>query len=136
MALNPTTFGSPVGDELTPLSEQLSNAAGQVKDTLSDLGRTAAEKIDGSRDGAASGLDKAAASLRGAAGNLPGGEKVTHAAQATADSIATTAGYLRDHNLTRMMEDVEALVKNNPGPSLLAAGVIGFLLGRALTNND
>jgi hypothetical protein len=35
-----------------------------------------------------------------------------------------------------MMADVETLVKNNPGRSLLAAGVIGFLVGRAFSNND
>jgi len=30
-----------------------------------------------------------------------------------------------------MMEDVETVVKNNPGRSLLVAAVIGFLVGRA-----
>jgi hypothetical protein len=35
-----------------------------------------------------------------------------------------------------MMADVEELVKKNPGPSLFAAGVIGFLAGRALRNSD
>jgi hypothetical protein len=35
-----------------------------------------------------------------------------------------------------MMADVETLVKNNPGRSLLAAGVIGFLVGRAFSSND
>jgi hypothetical protein len=35
-----------------------------------------------------------------------------------------------------MMADVQALVKNNPGYSLLAAAVIGFLAGRAFRSND
>jgi hypothetical protein len=34
------------------------------------------------------------------------------------------------------MANVETLVKNNPGPSLLAAAVIGFLAGRAFSSND
>jgi hypothetical protein len=37
---------------------------------------------------------------------------------------------------TAEMADVETLVKNNPGPSLLGAAVIGFLAGRAFSNND
>jgi ElaB/YqjD/DUF883 family membrane-anchored ribosome-binding protein len=37
-----------------------------------------------------------------------------------------------------MMGDVETLVKNNPGPALLVAAAIGFLVGRAFSssNND
>jgi hypothetical protein len=35
-----------------------------------------------------------------------------------------------------MAADVEQLVKNNPGPSLVAAAVVGFLVGRAFSHND
>jgi hypothetical protein len=35
-----------------------------------------------------------------------------------------------------MIGDLETLVKKNPGPALLAAGVIGFLVGRAFSGND
>jgi hypothetical protein len=35
-----------------------------------------------------------------------------------------------------MMADVETLVKNSPGPALLAAAAIGFLVGRAFSSND
>jgi hypothetical protein len=35
-----------------------------------------------------------------------------------------------------MMADVEQLVINNPGPSLLVAAIVGFLVGRAFSNND
>jgi hypothetical protein len=34
-----------------------------------------------------------------------------------------------------MMGDVETLVKNNPGPSLLAAALFGFLVGRAVSHD-
>lgn len=34
------------------------------------------------------------------------------------------------------MADVERVVKNNPGPSLLAAAAIGFLVGRTFSNSD
>jgi len=35
-----------------------------------------------------------------------------------------------------MMSDVAELVKRNPGPSLLAAAAIGFLVGRAFRSDD
>jgi len=33
------------------------------------------------------------------------------------------------------MDDLVAVAKDNPGPSLLVAGVIGFVVGRALTRD-
>ena len=122
-------------DESSTLGEKVSDAAGQVKDKVSEFGRTAANKIDEGRDAAAGGLKKAASALHENAESLPGGEKVSTLAHATAEKLSSTADYVREHDLNRMMGDVETLVKNNPGPSIIAAGVVGFLLGRAFTSN-
>jgi ElaB/YqjD/DUF883 family membrane-anchored ribosome-binding protein len=130
------SFGNPTADDPSTVGEKLSDAAEQVKDKISDLGRTTADKIDENRGAAASGLDKAASALHEQAGSLPGGENVSHLAHAAADKLSSTAGYVREHDVNRMMADVETLVKNNPGPSLLAAAVIGFLVGRAFSSND
>lgn len=118
------------------IGEKITEAAGDVKDRVSTFGRAAVEKIDDSRDSAASGLDRAASSLHGVAGNLPGGEPVSHAAHVTADTLTSTAEYVRGNDLRKMMTDIEVLVKNNPGPSLLAMGVLGFVIGRAFSRND
>ena len=53
-----------------PTGEKLSQTTTQVKDKVSDLGRTAADKIDENRDAAAGGLDKAAATLHEKAESL------------------------------------------------------------------
>jgi hypothetical protein len=82
---------------------------------------------------AASGLDSAAAALRSRADTLPGGEKVVSAAHRTADALASTAGYLRDKELKDMMSDVQSFVRNNPGPALIGAAVLGFLVARSLS---
>jgi hypothetical protein len=66
---------------------------------------------------------------------LPGGERVRDLANATADRLNTTADYMRTHDLNRMASDVEAVVKNNPGPALLVAAAFGFLLGRAMSRD-
>jgi hypothetical protein len=136
MPTNITSFGDPLSKETSTVGEKLSDTATLVKDKVSDLGRAAADRIDDNRGAAATGLDKAASALRANAGSLPGGETVSSMAHATADRISSTAGYVREHDINRMMADVKTLVKNNPGPSLIAAAVIGFLAGRAFSTND
>ena len=131
-----TTFTDPVADEPSTLGGTLSDTATKVKEKVTDMGHTVADKIDENRDAAAQGLNKAATSLHDKAEGLPGGEKVTNLAHATADKLSTTANYIRDHDVKRMMADVETVVKNNPGRSVLVAAAVGFLVGRAFSNND
>ena len=135
MPNKPTAFGATVADEPS-LGEKLSDTATQVQDKVSELARTAGNKLDENRDATAGGLNKAAAALHEKAESLPGGERVTNLAHATAEKLSSTADYVREHDVNRMMTDVGTLVKNNPGPSLLAAAVIGFLVGRAFSSND
>lgn len=102
---------------------------------ISGAARTAAEKIDQSRSGAADQLENAAAAVHDAADGLPGGERVKEFAHGAADQLHGTADYVRSHDVNRMMADVETVVKNNPGPALLVAAAFGFLLGRVLTSD-
>ena len=57
---------------------------------------------------------------------------ITQAAQ----SLDSTADYIRHNDLSRMMSDVGTVVKNNPGPSIIVAVVLGFFLGRAITGRE
>jgi ElaB/YqjD/DUF883 family membrane-anchored ribosome-binding protein len=131
-----TTYMDPISNPASTVGEKISDTAAQVKDKVSEFGHAAKDKIDENRGAAASGLDRAATAIHEKADGLPGGEKVTHRAHATADTLSSTAQYVREHDVNRMMSDVETLVKNNPGPAILAAAVIGFLVGRAFTSND
>jgi len=136
MSSNAISASDPASNAFTAAGERVADAASQVKDKVGDFGRTAAERIDKNRDSAASGIQSAAVTLHEKAESLPGGEKVTSLAHATADKLSSTADYVRDHNVNQMMTDVETLVKNNPGRSLLAAAVVGFLVCRAFSSND
>ena len=118
------------------VKDKITDAASEAKQKVSDLGRSAADKIDQNRESAASGLESAANTLRDKASSLPGGENVTALAQNAAEKLTNTADYVRTHDVNGMMSDLERLVKNNPGPSLVAAAAIGFLLGRTFTSND
>jgi ElaB/YqjD/DUF883 family membrane-anchored ribosome-binding protein len=131
-----TNFMENVADEASAFGEKLSDTAAQVKDKVSDFGHSAANKIDENRDAAASGFQKAASALHENAGSLPGGEKVSGLAHDAARKLSSTAVYVREHDVNSMIADFKTLVKNNPGPSLIAAAVIGFLVGRAVSSDD
>jgi hypothetical protein len=51
---------------------------------------------------------------------------------AASERMSATADYLRNSGATRMRSDVEKLIRSNPGPAILAAVTVGFLVGRAL----
>lgn len=95
----------------------------------------AANAIDEKRDAMARGIDSAASSLHEHADQLPGGEKVAHAAHSAAGAMEDAADYIRDQDLRGMLSDVQDLVKRNPGVALLTAVAVGFLLARTLAHD-
>jgi ElaB/YqjD/DUF883 family membrane-anchored ribosome-binding protein len=134
MANTPTKSASG-GSIPERVGDSLSARANQVTEKVSDVAKSAADTIDARRSTAADSLQTAASTLHDKADSLPGGETVKEFAHAAADRLTTTADYVRQHDVNRMMSDVETLVKNNPGPSLLAAAVFGFFVGRALSHD-
>lgn len=126
----------PPADGLPGVVDKLCDVASQRKHEVTDPGRTAVDTSDGNRDSAANGLDSAASALHENAEGLPGGEKVTGFAHSAANKLSSTADYVRGHDVKAMLADVEKVVKNNPSASLLAAAVVGFLMGRAFRSND
>ena len=111
------------------------DSIGMSKGKAAEMGQKVADKIDENRGAAASGLETAATALRERADTLPGGEKVANAAHATANAVGVAADYVRDTDLKAMMADVQQLVKNNPGPALLTAAALGFLLARTFSRD-
>jgi hypothetical protein len=114
-------------------TDSTSSVASQAKVKASGLGQAAADKINENRGAAAGGLDSAASAIHEKADSLPGGERVANAAHTAADALGSTADYLRENDLKGMVADVQRLVKNNPGPALLTAAVLGFLVARTFS---
>lgn len=117
-------------------SDSVSGAVDQARSKLTEFGSAANDRIDQNRVSAASTLDGAADTLHQRADQLPGGEKVTNLAHSTADKLSATADYVRQHDLNSMMNDVQDLVKKNPGPALLVAAGLGFLVARAFSTDS
>ena len=128
--LPPTSSGVPNS------SNKVSEAASQIKTKASEMGHSVATQIDNSRGAAAGGIASAAASLHDHAEDLPGGQRVASLAHSAADKMSSTADYIRGHDMDAMVKDIKVLVKNNPGPALLGAAVIGFLFGKAFSSRD
>jgi ElaB/YqjD/DUF883 family membrane-anchored ribosome-binding protein len=118
--------------ERNPLDQSLKNSS-DLKESMSDMARTASQTAEDGRKTAAERLGSAASAVRDRADQLPGGPKVQQFAHAAAERLSTTADYMRSHDAKHMLADVERVVKNNPGPSLVIAAAFGFVLGRALT---
>ena len=100
-----------------------------------DVADRAREATDEGRTVVAERLESAASTIEDRAADLPGGNRVKEFAQAAADRLGTTADYMRSHDAKRMMSDVETVVRNNPGPALLIAAALGFLVGRAVVRD-
>lgn len=122
------------------MQPSLSNGPGAASSSestvdASEMSQTPGDPIDAKRGAAAGGLDSAAAALEGKAESLPGGEKVAKAAHVAADAVGTAADYVRGNNVKNILADVQRIVKNNPGPALLAAAALGFLIARTLSRD-
>ena len=124
-----------LSDMTETAAQRVTQATQDTRAAASDMARAAGARVEEGRIGAANQLEGAASAVRQRADELPGGPRVQQFAHRAADSLTHTADYLRTADSRRVRGDVETLVRDNPGPSLLVAGVFGFLLGRALTRN-
>ncbi|HEX7361044.1 MAG TPA: hypothetical protein VF283_11205 [Bryobacteraceae bacterium] len=131
---------TPPGEKFTTgaqdVKEKATHAVEAAKQSVSSATRQAAEQVDAKRGSAANAMESAASTIHEKAENLPGGETVRNTAHTAADKLQSTANYVREHDVQSMLSDVEAMVKRNPGPSLLIAAAIGFLIGRAFRGED
>ena len=123
--------GRTSASDVAGLTEQTGQKAAQIKETVSDLGRKAGDKIDERRMRAAD-VESTASTLHERGDRLA--STTSNAMHKTADKIQTAADYLREHDTRAMMGDLEAMVRRYPGQALAAAAVIGFFAGRALRN--
>jgi hypothetical protein len=110
-------------------SAEAAGAFTTLKSKAQDVGAKAAQRADQARVGAAAGLDTVASNLHDK------GDRVASAAHHAADAVSSGADYLRANDVETMMSDLVDVIRRNPGPALLGAAALGFLLGRALSRD-
>ncbi|HEY6823890.1 MAG TPA: hypothetical protein VI195_05580 [Steroidobacteraceae bacterium] len=118
---------SPSGQDLGSTIDD--GRIGALKAKAQDVGARAAQRADQARVGAAAGLDNVASTLH------EKGERVASAAHSAADAVSYGAEYLRENDVQTMLSDLMEVIRRNPGPSLIGAAALGFMLGRALSRD-
>jgi len=114
------------GTERMGNGEDTQSFTSKIKDRASQLGSTVSQTMDRQRENAAKGLDRAASTLHEGTGSAA---KMAHG---LADGMQNTASYIRSHSWGDMGGDVGELCRKHPVQALISAGVLGFLLGRAI----
>jgi ElaB/YqjD/DUF883 family membrane-anchored ribosome-binding protein len=132
MSSNFDPRNSGIGDKVEAVREEVADRAREASAAISDAARRAGQTIDESRSAWADTLDSTASTIRDGADDLSGGSRARDFARGTANRLSGVADYVRSHDTSRIVGDVERVVKNNPGPALVVAAAFGFLLGRAL----
>ena len=112
-----------------PTSAASAGAFTALKAKAQDVGAKAAQRADQARVSAAAGLDTVASNLHDS------GDRVASAAHNAADAVTHGAEYLRGNDVQTMTDNLVDVIRRNPGPALLGAATLGFLLGRAVSRD-
>jgi hypothetical protein len=121
----PYDEGASTSDRMGDNQDQQSFGS-KIKDRASQFGSTVSQTMDRQREYAAKGLDRAASGIHEGAGSAA---KMAHG---LADGMESTASYLRSHSWGDMGSDIGEVCRRHPVQALVSAGVLGFLLGRAI----
>ncbi|MCA1790119.1 MAG: hypothetical protein LC667_09760 [Thioalkalivibrio sp.] len=127
-------------DASTEPQSSVGGVMDRAEDRIKEAGHDVMKAADGKRISAADSLGGAANQLHSGADKAAdlghkGGEKVSKFAHGAADKLQASADYVREHDFKQMMQSVEDYARRNPGPALIAAGVVGFLTARVIRND-
>jgi ElaB/YqjD/DUF883 family membrane-anchored ribosome-binding protein len=115
-----------VYDKSKETTDTMRERAVQLKTQLADKLETGATRLR-KRSSNTDKLDDAIATTK---------EKVADAGDRVASGMEKSAEWLRSASMTSFQQGLERQVKENPGRTLLIAGAIGYLLGRAFKGKD
>jgi ElaB/YqjD/DUF883 family membrane-anchored ribosome-binding protein len=114
-------------DAASTVREQVGEKASQVKTRLSGMAQSATDAVNSGRLSTANRLDNAASYMHEQT------ERIRTAGHHAADRVSSTAAYVRSHDARDVAGDLQSMIRTYPGPAILAAAALGFLMGRALS---
>jgi ElaB/YqjD/DUF883 family membrane-anchored ribosome-binding protein len=115
-----------VHDKVEESAETIRERAVQLKTQLADKLETGADRLR-RRATDTTKIDDAIAVTK---------ERVAGASDRVAAGMERSADWLRNANMSSVQEKLGRQVRENPGRTLLIAGAIGYLLGRAFKGKD
>ena len=123
----PITPGTPrVYDKVEESPASVRDRAAQMKTQLADKLETGANRLR-ERTTNTKKIDDAIATTK---------QRVMETSDRVATGMERSADWLRNANVTTFQQGLERQVRENPGRTLLIAGAIGYLLGRAFKGKD
>jgi ElaB/YqjD/DUF883 family membrane-anchored ribosome-binding protein len=126
-ASEPTAPGTPqVYDTVAETPASVRDRAVQMKTQLADKLETGAGRLR-QRATNTKKIDDAIATTK---------QRVVETSDRVATGMERSADWLRSANVSSFQEGLERQVRDNPGRTLLIAGAIGYLLGRAFKGKD
>lgn len=102
----------------------------QAREKAQEYGDRAQEQAEKGRVQTATGMEKAAGMVRERTAGTSG--MPAEAGAKAADALDNASGYLRTHQTSEIMNDVETYARTHPGQALAGAIFAGFVLGRIL----
>jgi hypothetical protein len=120
-----------ISSNVDDMKARVSEVASRTKDKAGQFAEAVSERLEEQRENAAEGLGRVASSIHDKADRVPGGPKIVNFTHSIADGMESTATYLREHDFSKMGEDVMTICRKYPTQSLVAALAVGFLLGRS-----
>jgi len=121
-----TPAAPPVYDKTDETAASVRDRAVQMKTQLADKLETGAgrlrQRVNNTRK-----IDSAIATTK---------QRVVETSDRVATGMERSADWLRNANVTSFQQGLERQVRENPGRTLLIAGAIGYLLGRAFKGKD
>ena len=106
------------------------SAVDKMKDKAPEVMQKAQDKADAGIDTAAGGMESAADKIRERTQGKEG--MPAEAGAKVADTMERTAGYLREHDSSEILDDVERFVREHPVQAVAGALVGGFVISRIL----
>jgi ElaB/YqjD/DUF883 family membrane-anchored ribosome-binding protein len=116
---------------LKTVTETASELGKEARESIEELGRSAGRKLNEARDETGDVLHSAASSVRKT--GRQGSAAIDNCSTRTADRLDATASYIEDHDLGDVFTGLRRIARRHLTGSLVAAAVIGFLAGSALS---
>jgi ABC-type transporter Mla subunit MlaD len=127
----PYFFWRNIVTTLRTLTETASELGKEARESVEELGRSAARKLDQARDDTGDALHAAASSVRTT--GRKGCEAIDNLATGAADRLDATASCVEDYELKDVFTGLRKFGSRHLTGSLVAAAAFGFLAGSAIS---
>jgi len=117
----------------TGVAQMAKDAAGSVKQAATGFAHSAADQAQHAASTVGGGMRTLAGTIRQ---NAPHEGMLGTAAESVAGSIESGGRYLEQEGFSGMVDDVSAMVRRNPLPSILCCVGVGFVLGWLMTSSN